>query len=312
MPEITVENEPWLGLVVLADKKHPMSPPDYYGISYPEPGYYGLARADEWHSFSEMVTFWRGPEKREELVRRFNLIEMECRTVLVDDRGFYTCPPIDDDLKDEVEKAAEKLLNVRADEDAAMIYSHVSDDTSSDFDGEVWVKSEFGDAIAVNEDVVWDKRRRRGVRPPRGYVETDRGGYDPTGHEAEIERDWLAEPIAAELTKNLKRAIYPETVLEILKEIYPKQYIYWNSSGGSTEVWVSKRALKNYEKREEEREAQRRLRNTPEYKARLEERQRLEEEDRKRAAEERRQKIKRGGFPGPKDWSPRGRLPGER
>jgi hypothetical protein len=311
MPEILVENEPWLGLVVLADKKHPRSSPDYYGIVYPEPGYYGLARADEWHSFSEKVTLWRGPEKREELVRRFNLIEMDCRTVLVDEHGFYTCPPIEDDLKEEVEQAAEKLLNVQADEDAAMIYSHVDDDTSSDFDGEVWIKSEFGDSVAVNEDVIWDKRRRKSARPPRGYVKTERGGFDPSGHEAEIERDRLADPIAAELTKKLKRAIYPETVLEILKKIYPKQYIYWGSSGGDTEVWVSKRALKNYEKKEQEKEEERRLRNTPEYKAREAERRRLEEEERQRAALERQEKIRRGGFPGPKDWSPKGRIPGE-
>lgn len=309
MPEIIVENEPWLGLVILADKKHPMSTPDYYGISYPEPGYYGLARADEWHSFSEKVTLWRGPEKREELVRRFNLIEMDCRTVLVDEKGFYTCPPIEDDLKDEVEKVAEELLSKRADEDAATTYSYINDDTSSDFNDEVWVKAESGDAVAVNGDVIWSKRS---IKPPRGYVETERGGWDPTGHEAEIERDVLVEPVAAELTKKLKRAIYPETALRVLKEIYPKQYIYWNSSSVDTEVWVSKRALKNYEKKEEEREAQRRLRNTPEYRAREEERRRLEEERRQIAALERQAKIKRGGFPGPKDWSPRGRLPGDR
>lgn len=79
MPEITVEDEPWVGLVVLADTKH----------VYSSPGYYGLARADEWHSDAKEVTFWRGPEKKEELISKARVVEMDCRTVLVDDEGFY-------------------------------------------------------------------------------------------------------------------------------------------------------------------------------------------------------------------------------
>lgn len=309
MPEILVENEPWLGLVVLADTKWPMSSRDYYGISYRERGYYALARADEWHNVYENVTLWRGPEKREELVPRRQLIEMECRTVLVDEHGFYTCPLIEDDLKEAVGKAAEDLLNEMADERAAESMSYVDDNTSTDFDDEVWIKSEVGDAVAVNGELLWTKKHRK---PPRGYVLTDRGGFDPSGQEEELDKENMPEYLAAVLTKELKRPIYPELAKEMLDKIYPKQYIYWTSSSGDTEVWVSKRAFKSYEKKEEERKAQRRLRNTAEYRAKEEARRQLEEERRRKEAEERREKIRRGGFPGPKDWSPRGRLPGER
>jgi hypothetical protein len=299
MPEILVENEPWLGLVVLADTN----------IKMESPGYYALARADEWHNVYENVTLWRGPEKREEIVPRRQLIEMECQTVHVDEHGFYTCPPIVDDLKDYVEKAAEEVLGEMADERAAETLSYVDDETSSDFDDEVWIKAEVGDAVAVNGDLIWSKKDRK---PPRGYADTERGGWAGS-EEEEIPLDSLVDPIASQLTKELKRPIYPEVVEELLREIYLKgstkqdAYIYWSSSSGSSEVWASKRAIKKAESKEE-----RDAREKEERYQRMikQDRQRIEAE-RKREAEYRRERIKRGGFPGPKDWSPRGRIPGE-
>lgn len=294
MPEISVENEPWLGLVVLADTSWPVD----------SPGYYALARADEWHNIFENVTLWRGPEKREEVVLRRQLLEMECHTVLVDEHGFYTCPPILEDLEADVKEESEKLLGEMANESAAQSLSYVDDATSTEYDGEVFIKAEVGDAVGVNGDLVFGKKGRK---PPRNYELTNRGGHTG-GEEAEIEKERLVDDISIALTKGLKRSIYPEAVKQILDKLYKKDYIYWNSDSGHTEVWASKRAIRKAES-DEARED--RLKEERYQRMIKQDRQRIEAE-RKREAEWRSQKIKRGGFPGPKDWSPRGRLPGER
>lgn len=294
MPEITVENEPWLGLVVLA----------HIPKKYDSPGYYVLARVDEWHSDRKEVTVWRGPEFRDELVPRIELSEMECRTVLVEN-GFYTCPVILEDLEADVKEESEKLLNEYANERAAESTSYVDHaDAQEKYGDKVFVKAEFGDAVAVNGELVSGTRDKR---PPRNYELTDMGGYIPGGQEEEIDRESLIWPISVWLTKKLKRSIYEETVEEILNKLYPKSYIMWSSDNGHVEVWASKRAIQ-----EAETELERKHRMEDEAQARrvLAERKRREEErERERIA--RQEKIRRGGFPSPKDWSPRGKLPGE-
>lgn len=173
MPEIKVENEPWLGLVVLADTQRPMSPPDYYGLVYPEPGYYALARADEWHSDNKDVTIWRGPNRQDEVVPRSRLVEEDCRTVLVDERGFYTCPPILEDLEADVKEESEKTMNEWANEYAAESHSYADlEDAHDKYGDEVFIKAEFGDAVAVNGELAFGRRQK----PPRNYELTDQIG----------------------------------------------------------------------------------------------------------------------------------------
>lgn len=305
MPEILVENEPWLGLVVLADIEHPRSAPDYYGIAHETPGYYALSRADEWHSDRKDVTIWRGPGRRDEIVLRSRLIEMDCRTVLVDEHGFYTCPPILEDLAADVKEESEKLLNEYANERAAESVSYVDHEDAVDkYGDEVFVKADFGDAVAVNGELVSGRRQN----PPRNYVLTDMGGRIPGGQEEELDRESLIWPIAAALTKKLHREIYEETVSEILHKLYPKNYVMWGSDNGHVEVYASKRAI-----REVETELERKHRREDEERARrVAAEQKRREEARAREALLRQEKIKRGGYPSPKDWSPRGRLPGDR
>lgn len=296
MPEILVENEPWLGLVVLAHTAHP----------FDTPGYYGLSRADEWHSDSEYVTVWKGPALKDEMISRAKLSEMECRTVLIDDRGFYTCPPILEDLQADVKEESEKLLNEMANERAAESYSYIDLQEAGEKYGEnVFVKAEFGDAVAVNGELVLDRKRQK---PPRNYELTDMGGRAPGGQEEQLDKEDLIWNIAAALTKKLHRQIYEETVSELLDKIYPENYIYWSSDSGHVEVWASKRAI-----REAETELERKHRREDEERARrvaAEQKRREEERERERIL--RQEKIRKGGFPTPKDWSPRGRLPGDR
>lgn len=296
MPEIVVENEPWLGLVVLADTSRP----------FDSPGYYALARADEWHNVYENVTLWRGPEKREEIVLRRQMTEEDCRTVLVDEHGFYTCPPILEDLEADVKEESEKLLDEMANERMAESASYVDQENAVEKYGDkVFVKAEFGDAIAVNGELTSSQKHQK---PPRNYVLTDLGGRYPSGEEEELEKESLIWEIAQELTKKLRRQIYEETVSEILDKLYKKDYIMWSSGSGHVEVWASKRAI---QEAETELERKHRLEDEATARRAVAERKRREEE-RERARILRQEKIKRGGFPGPKDWSPRGRLPGER
>jgi hypothetical protein len=293
MPEIEVAGEPWLGLVVLRNASRPMD----------QPGYYSLANAAEWHSDSPYVTVWAGPNKRDEMIARTSLVEEDCWTVQVDERGFYTCPPILEDLLEDVKGESEKLLNEMANERAAESYSYVDAEEAHDRYGEeVFVKAEFGDSVAVNGELASD------LRPPRNYELTDMGGSVPGGTEQYVQKEHLIYSISTVLTKRLKRPIYEYTVEELLNKLYPKDEIAWSSDNGHVEVWASKRAIRKAES-DEEREA----REKEERYQRMikQDRQRIEAE-KKREAEYRRERIKRGGFPGPKDWSPRGRLPGER
>ena len=247
----------------------------------------------------DTVTIWRGPEARDERLPRERLVEVTCRTIGVDEEGFYTCPLILEELRESVESEAEKILEAFADEHAAETWSYIDlEELERDFAGDIWAVARFGDAIAVNGEL-------EGVgapRPPRGWVETDRGGRIPDGGEAEIEKESLAYLVAPKLTETLRRRITPEAVHEVLDLLWPEPwgYIVWSSSSGESEVWTSRRGLRSFE-RAEEKES----RKTAKEKV-----LRIQEEMRRRE-EERRAKIQRGGWPTAKEWSPRGRLPGE-
>lgn len=294
MPEIDVEGEPWLGLVVLADQEFLF-----------KPGHYALARADEWHSDQKAITIWRGPDKKDQLISKSRFTEEECRTVLVDQYGFYTCELILEDLEEDVREESEKLLDEMANERAAESASYIDEENGHEkYGDEVFVKAEFGGAVAVNGE----QRSSKYQKPPRNYELTNLGGRWPSGEEAELDKEPLVETIAMTLTERLKRSIYPETVKKVLDKLYPKDYIMWTSGSGYTEVWASKRAIRKHESDEDREAREKEERYQRMIKA---DRQRIEAE-RKREAEYRQAKIRRGGFPGPKDWSPRGRLPGDR
>jgi hypothetical protein len=301
--EITVEGEPWTGLIVVVNT-----------FSAVEPGSYGLVQASEWKWTGDpedperLVTVWRGPDKPDEKVARKYLVDMDCATVLVDENGFYTCPPIIDLLHDEVIKMAEERFNEEANQRSAEVNSYIDHERVREkYDtDDVLVIATSGDAIAENGEYV-------GQRPkiPRGWVRLeDEGGRTMGGDEEEVALEWVAEAIARDLSEKLNRPIDEETVGEILKKEYDpssSSYIMWGSDSGEVEVYVPRKVFLAHEK-EEERKArialEKRAREAIEYHKR-------QEELRRKAEEDRRAMLRRGGYPESKDWSPKGKFPGE-
>lgn len=297
-PELLVEGEPWTGLVVVA-------------LWPPGPSNIGLVRADNWCRLDKTLILWRGPEKPDEEVKRSRLTEITCRSVLVDENGFYKCVPdeggserlypceeIDEELESAVKSAAEKYLNERANEYAAETQSYMdSEDAAERYGSEVYAIATFGDAVAVNGE------SRMSAKHPARWKETDMGGRIPTGHETQFEKGDLVEYLVSQLDEELKVAVHPTTVRRILNAHYgDKDYIFWSSDSGESEVWVSPKALRAYEKEQEEEEKRKQAEELERRrKARIE-----EEERRRKEQAERRERVKRGGFPFPTDWSPRG------
>jgi len=294
--EISVEGEPWTGLLVVAD------------LSKPEDqGYYGLVQASEWQWTGDpkdpdrAVTLWRGPSKPDEKVQRKHLLEVECHAVHVDENGFYTCTqPFSEAITDLVEELTEPLLNELANERAAELASYIHDGYEDDFGEDVWIKAEYGNAVAVNGDLV----SRKHQKPPRGWVLTERGGFDPSGMEEEIDLESLIDTLVYQISGRIGRQVDSQIVTNAVAKEYGAKhgYIVWRSSSGDMEVWTSKKALRQHEKEEEERKKAAQERRARE----LQEERKKEEEAREKAREERRQKMRKGGFPGPKDWSPTG------
>lgn len=289
--EIVVEGEPWTGLLVVRNV-------------FPKRGVgpYSLVQASEWKWTGDpkdpdrAVTVWRGPHKPDEKVKRKDLVEVECRTVHVDEDGFYTCPRITDELTELVEKATEPILNEMANRSVAESSSTVHEGYTDDFGEDVWIKAEYGDVVAINGDIIGE---RQSTRPPRGWVDSERGGYDPSGDDTVHEVEYVAEQVAREIEQETGEKPDQKTVEAILREKYSynKDYINWTSSGGRTWVYVSKKALKDYEEGEGERKRAKSEREHREAMAR-----------REREAQERKRKIRAGGFPRPKDWSPTGEV----
>lgn len=295
--EILVEGEPWTGLVVVA-------------LWPPGPKNVGLVRADNWCRLDKTLVLWRGPYKPDEQVNRSQLTEITCRTVLVDDNGFYTCVPdegperlypceeIDEELESAVTSAAEKLIDEWANERAAESQSYVDSEEASEMYGsDVYAIATFGDAVAVNGE------SRMNAKHPARWKLTDMGGRLPSGHESEFDKWEIIEHIVPQLTEELKKPVNPTSVRRILNAHFgDRDYISWSSDSGDSEVWVSPKAMRVYEKLLEQEEKLKQEARDRQHREEL----RAREEQQKKEAAERREKIKRGGFPYPTDWSPRG------
>jgi len=202
----------------------------------------------------------------------------------------------------------EEMLNEYAARQQAESQSYVDHEVVMDILGTdwsrfIWAVAEVDDAMAVNGEFVESKKK---AKAPKGWLKTDKGGRFDAG-EAELQKEWLIGPIAHAVSKKLKIKVDPLVVQRILDEEYPKDYILWNAGYGEAEVWVSKSAMRRIEKLEEEA-ALKKWELDKDLTRQREEARRATEE---RALQEYRKKVRRGGFPEPRDWSPRGRLPGE-
>jgi hypothetical protein len=304
--EIVVEGEPWTGIVPVKDRRKS------------GPGEYGLVRADEWCRHPYEVTVWKGPKKRDEVVRLKDLRETTCRTVLVDRQGFYVCiqdpdevrnypcPELSEDLIAEVEREKEKLLDEWANEEAARNQSQVDyEDAEERFESdEIWALAEFGDAVAVNGESVLSQK---GAKPPKRWIKFDEigGSILGGGHESEFDKESLIDTLSYFVSKKLN--VDPWAVRRIVNMSHPKDYVYWSSDRGHSEVWASPKAMKKYEAAEEAR----RMEEEERARRKREEEHRLLMEQRAKEEAERRERIRKGGYPAPIEWSPRGRLPRE-
>lgn len=299
--EITVEGELWTGLAVVADTHERPGASGSYGLVQASEGPFTGAPEEP----ERQVTVWKGPEKPDLRVWRRNLVQMDCRTVLIDENGFYTCPPIIDLVKDAVLEIAPKLFDEEANKRFAESLSYVDREEAADrYDTEdVLAIAVIGDVIAVNGEETGRK-----PKIPRGWTEIkDIGGRILGGDEEEIDLDWISEYIARELTKTLKRPIDKEMVETILHKEYggTHGYITWGADSGDTSVYVPKKAVWA---RETDLDRKHRLQDEANERQEKE-RKRLWEESIKKAREEARAKLQRGGYPKPTDWSPKGELP---
>ena len=290
-------------------------------LGYEEPGKFALVRASEWCQYGDEVTLWRGPKKPDEKVETRHLTEVSCMTVHVDNDGFFTCaladpqvltrcPQVSEDLIREVEEAAHRAMDVVSNQHEAETYSYVEherlvEQLGDEWSDKIWAVATFGDGIAVNGEAA---DGRGDATPPKGWVELDHLGGRTDGGENEVFKEHIVGVVAADVSEKMKTPIDHNTVERVLDILFPEHdYVMWGSDYGRIDVWVSKaaaRRLERLEEEEREREAERRR------KAEEEERGRKEEQRRKEA-QERREKIQRGGYPEPRDWSPRGRLPRE-
>jgi hypothetical protein len=286
-----------------------------------EPGRFALVRVDEWCQYGQKVTLWRGPKKPDEVVETKHLTEVGCKAVHVDKDGFFLCnladpqelticPQITDELKDEVEKAAEKAMNVATNQHEAEVRSYVEYESlveklGEEWSDKIWAVATFEDGIAVNGEAV---SSAGDAEHPDGWVEREEFGGRTDGGETEIYKHDLIYPVSRDVSRELKSDVDENTVRRVLDVIYPKHdYVIWSSDWGDIEVWVSKAANRRLDAIERLEERKKELkRRKKELELQKEEEQRL-----RRESEERREKIQRGGFPEPRDWSPRGRLPRE-
>lgn len=261
---------------------------------------YALVKAADWCSGDADLKVWKGPGKRSVTVQRDQVQEITCRTVLVDERGYFTCKEAEffqpypcvqtlEDLRDAVRSETEKILNERANELAAMSYSYADAERAQEkYDThDVMVIARFGDAVAMNGELTVGRR----AWAPRGWVETDLGGSIGNSEE-EIDRDALVEVLEDTVSEKIGQRVSQELIDDALDEEFfrGRNYIMWTSDEGDVEVWIPRSVLREYERGEEERERQTEAERQRQY---LEERRRQEEAHR----EELRRHLR--------TWSPR-------
>ena len=271
------------GMALLADTATPKGKGEFL-----------VARLDEWASDASVITMWRGPEKPEEHLPRMRLREVTCGTLLVDPKGFWFCTVPDEEIEEVIGPIMEKLLQIAAHERLAETWSYDEPDREL-FGDDVWLKATFGDATAVNGELLSEGDEE--AKPPKDYVETDRGGRI-ISEETELSREQFYGPAQYEVQRELGRYVPLDQITKIIDKQYPKEYIYWSGSGDS-ETWALESAVEDYVTRKRDN---RRL--TPE-----EERKRMEERAEARRAA-RRRSIEEGKFGQKQDWSPRGEIPG--
>lgn len=210
-------------------------------------GQYFAVRRREWESDADPVHVWRGPREREQAMSRGFLKEVECQALREDKDGFWDCPSTEDEIRDDVVKMAEGVIENMANDSAAGAWSTPHDDDIDQF-GDVYVVAYFGDSVGVNGNLVLPGD----VNVPRGWEETDRGGRMPS-EEEEIDLRSVAEVVAKDLSYDMKREIQQDMVLKILKDEYSSNRDYgYTTVSGEVEIWAPPEGIRERARRERE------------------------------------------------------------
>lgn len=130
---------------------------------------------------------------------------------------------LDDKIMDEMETQIERLANAQA----AEAWSTPSDDMIDKFGEDVWVRADFGDATAVNGDLIRDDET---AKPPEGFDLTNEGGDIPTTEE-HVELRFVRDAVASAL------GISDDRVDDATYKQYKGQFAVTSASGDS-EIWA--------------------------------------------------------------------------
>jgi hypothetical protein len=207
-------------------------------------GQYFAVRRREWESDADPVHVWMGPLKPETKISRGFLEEVECPGLREDAEGFWDCPPTADEIRDDVLRKAETVIENLANDNAASAWSTPSDDMIEEF-GDVYVVANFGDSVAVNGEISMPGE----ARALRGWEQTDRGGRVPSTEE-EVEVETVADIVARDLSYDMKRKIPKELVEDILRDEHgDRDHISWTVSG-ETEVYAPPEGMREQASRE--------------------------------------------------------------
>jgi len=133
----------------------------------------------------------------------------------------------EEELDSEIYLKLEDKIESMANASAAMAWSTPDDEQAEKY-GEVWIKAEFGDWVAINGDLVIDEKTD--TNPPEGYEKTDEGGRVPTVEE-EVSLEHAIDSVAKDMKLDFDR------VERVAKKENKKNEVY-TSVSGDAEIWA--------------------------------------------------------------------------
>jgi transcription antitermination factor NusG len=139
----------------------------------------------------------------------------------------------EEELNEKIVSELETEIDKKANEQASEAWSNPEDDWIDEY-GEVWVKAEFGDATAINGELVKDETR---LRPPEGFEETSKGGDIPTAEEI-VELRFVIDVVVDKLNLTYER------VEKVADKEYKRKLIAISVSGNA-EIWAKPKGEEN-------------------------------------------------------------------
>jgi hypothetical protein len=133
----------------------------------------------------------------------------------------------EEELDSEIYLKLEDKIESMANASAAQAWSTPNDE-QIDKHGEVWIKAEFGDWVAINGDLVIDEKTN--MNPPEGFEKTNEGGRIPTVEE-EVSLEHAIDSVAKDMKLDFDR------VERVAKKENKKNEVY-TSVSGDAEIWA--------------------------------------------------------------------------